>query len=84
MTRLQEKAQGLTKQFVGEMIGDDKLAEEGRRQEQDAKQDEAAQDKADGKLMRGGRAAQDSPNGAPLTSKQGPGGDPSKDNDTPK
>jgi hypothetical protein len=55
MTRLQEKAQGLTKQFVGEMIGDDKLAEEGRRQERDARQDDEATqedkpDKGHGKL----------------------------------
>ena len=47
MTRLQDKAQGLTKQFVGEMIGDEALAEEGRRQEQDAKKDEAASGKRD-------------------------------------
>ena len=40
MSKLQDKAQGLTKQFVGEMIGDDKLAEEGRKQEQDARQEQ--------------------------------------------
>jgi uncharacterized protein YjbJ (UPF0337 family) len=40
MTRLQDKAQGLTKQFVGEMIGDGKLTEEGKRQEQRARKDD--------------------------------------------
>ncbi len=49
MTRLQDKAQALTKQFFGEMIGDGKLVEEGRQQEQDAKRDEAAQGKPQGK-----------------------------------
>jgi uncharacterized protein YjbJ (UPF0337 family) len=32
MTRLQEKAQGHTKQAVGQMVGDDKLVREGKRQ----------------------------------------------------
>jgi hypothetical protein len=32
MTRLQEKARGLTKQTVGQMIGDDKLVLEGKDQ----------------------------------------------------
>ena len=32
MTRLQEKAQGHTKQTVGQMIGDDKLVLEGKDQ----------------------------------------------------
>jgi len=42
MTRLQDKAQGLTKQFVGEMIGDGELVEEGRRQEQSARLEQDA------------------------------------------
>ena len=36
MTRLQEKAQGHTKQTVGQMIGDNSLSEEGREQQQKA------------------------------------------------
>ena len=32
MTRLQEKAQGHTKQAVGQIVGDDKLVEEGKQQ----------------------------------------------------
>ena len=32
MTRFQDKAQGMTKQFVGELIGDDKLVEDGKHQ----------------------------------------------------
>jgi hypothetical protein len=32
MTRLQEKAQGHTKQVVGQMVGDDELVREGRDQ----------------------------------------------------
>ena len=49
MTRLQDKAQGLTKQFVGEMIGDGELVEEGRRQEQSARlEQDASKDEAAG------------------------------------
>jgi uncharacterized protein YjbJ (UPF0337 family) len=36
MNRFQEKAQALTKQAVGQMIGDDKLVIEGKEQERHA------------------------------------------------
>jgi uncharacterized protein YjbJ (UPF0337 family) len=39
MTKLQDKAQAQVKQMVGQMIGDDKLVQEGR--EQQHKADEA-------------------------------------------
>ncbi len=40
MTRLQEKAQGHTKQTVGQMIGDDALVREGKDQVRKADGDE--------------------------------------------
>jgi len=46
MTRLQEKAQGRTKQVVGQMIGDDKLVPEGEAEERRA---EEAEEKAKSK-----------------------------------
>lgn len=46
MTRLQEKAQGRTKQVVGQMIGDDKLVLEGKAEERRA---EEAEEKAKSK-----------------------------------
>lgn len=36
MTRLQEKVQGLTKQAIGRMIGDDKLVVEGKEEQRQA------------------------------------------------
>jgi uncharacterized protein YjbJ (UPF0337 family) len=36
MSKFREKVQGLTKQTVGQMIGDNALAEEGREQQQKA------------------------------------------------
>jgi uncharacterized protein YjbJ (UPF0337 family) len=36
MSKFREKVQGLTKQTVGQMIGDHSLAEEGREQQQKA------------------------------------------------
>lgn len=45
MTRFQEKAQGITKRTVGQMIGDDRLVLEGEEQEQRAEKKEAADDK---------------------------------------
>ena len=36
MSKFREKVQGLTKQTVGQMIGDNSLAEEGREQQQKA------------------------------------------------
>lgn len=42
MTRLQEKAQGRTKQVVGQIIGDDKMVLEGKEEERRAEKREAA------------------------------------------
>ncbi len=39
MTKLREKAQGRTKQIVGQMIGDDELVHEGKEQELDAEKE---------------------------------------------
>ena len=36
MTRIREKAQGRTKQIVGQMVGDELLVEEGKEQERHA------------------------------------------------
>jgi uncharacterized protein YjbJ (UPF0337 family) len=36
MSKFREKVQGITKQTVGQMIGDNSLAEEGREQQQKA------------------------------------------------
>ena len=36
MSKLREKAQGLTKQTVGQMIGDDELVREGKEQQRTA------------------------------------------------
>jgi uncharacterized protein YjbJ (UPF0337 family) len=41
MTRLHEKVQGLTKQAIGQMIGDDKLVVEGKEEQRHAEKDEA-------------------------------------------
>jgi uncharacterized protein YjbJ (UPF0337 family) len=40
MTKLQQKAQGRTKQAVGQMIGDDKLVTEGKEEERRAEEKE--------------------------------------------
>ena len=48
MSRLQEKVQAFTKQAVGQMIGDDRLVDEGREQERHAdEQPQQAHDDAD-------------------------------------
>jgi uncharacterized protein YjbJ (UPF0337 family) len=39
MTRLREKAQARTKQVVGQIIGDDKLVEEGKEEQQRAEEE---------------------------------------------
>ena len=39
MTKLREKAQGRTKQIVGQMIGDDQLVHEGKEQERKAEKE---------------------------------------------
>jgi uncharacterized protein YjbJ (UPF0337 family) len=44
MSTFREKAQGRTKQMVGEMIGDQQLVEEGKEQQQKAEQEKQASD----------------------------------------
>jgi uncharacterized protein YjbJ (UPF0337 family) len=39
MNKIQEKAQGRTKQIVGQMVGDELLVQEGKEQEREADQD---------------------------------------------
>ncbi|MGQ0683766.1 hypothetical protein [Bradyrhizobium sp.] len=41
MSKIREKAQGFTKQFVGEMIGDGLLVQEGKEQERKAEEMES-------------------------------------------
>ena len=45
MRRLQEKAQGRSKQAVGQIVGDDQLVLEGKAQERRAEEKEAADNK---------------------------------------
>jgi uncharacterized protein YjbJ (UPF0337 family) len=48
MTKLREKAQGRTKQIVGQIVGDDQLVQEGKEQERHAeKQTESNSDRAE-------------------------------------
>jgi len=47
MTKLREKAQGRTKQIVGQMIGDDQLVHEGKEQELQAEEQEQQVESAD-------------------------------------
>jgi uncharacterized protein YjbJ (UPF0337 family) len=44
MTRLQDKAQGATKQAVGQMVGDEKLVREGKDQVRKAEREPAHSD----------------------------------------
>jgi uncharacterized protein YjbJ (UPF0337 family) len=44
MTKLREKAQGRTKQIVGQMIGDDQLVQEGKQQERQAEKETESSD----------------------------------------
>src|SRR3954453_19603236 len=44
MSTFREKAQGRTKQVVGQMIGDEKLVEEGTEQEREAEQQSKSAD----------------------------------------
>src|SRR5690242_11887795 len=44
MTRLQEKARAQTKQAIGQMIGDDKLVQEGKEEARRADAKDAAED----------------------------------------
>jgi len=39
MTKFREKAQGRTKQIIGQMIDDDKLVQEGKEQERQAEKE---------------------------------------------
>jgi uncharacterized protein YjbJ (UPF0337 family) len=47
MTRLHDKAQGHTKQIIGQMIGDDKLALEGKEDVREADKTEKTEDADD-------------------------------------
>jgi uncharacterized protein YjbJ (UPF0337 family) len=48
MNKFREKAQGRTKQIVGQMIDDNQLVQEGKEQERHAEQDtESASDRPD-------------------------------------
>jgi hypothetical protein len=40
MNKIREKAQGRTKQIVGQMVGDELLVQEGKEQEREAEHDE--------------------------------------------
>ena len=42
MTAVREKAQGYTRQIIGEMIGDELLVREGKQQQQDAEEQSKA------------------------------------------
>jgi uncharacterized protein YjbJ (UPF0337 family) len=54
MTRFHDKAEGRTKQIVGQMIGDDKLVQEGKEEERKSEkgQTEAARDRPVGNRER--------------------------------
>ncbi len=43
MSRLQKKAEGRTKQIVGQMIGDDKLVQEGKEEVRLAESEDAGE-----------------------------------------
>jgi uncharacterized protein YjbJ (UPF0337 family) len=45
MSRFHEKAQALTKETIGQMIGDERLVSEGREQEARAEKKEPADDR---------------------------------------
>ena len=47
MTKFREKAEGRTMQVVGQMIGDDKLVQEGKEQAQQAEQEVESASKHD-------------------------------------
>jgi hypothetical protein len=44
MTKLREKAQARTMQFVGQMIGDNQLVQEGKEQERQAEKETESSD----------------------------------------
>jgi len=47
MTKMQKKAEGRTKQIVGQMIGDDKLVLEGKEQERRADDEDVSERRSD-------------------------------------
>jgi uncharacterized protein YjbJ (UPF0337 family) len=47
MSRLQKKAEGRTKQIVGQMIGDDRLVDEGKDEERRADDEDAGEPRQD-------------------------------------
>jgi uncharacterized protein YjbJ (UPF0337 family) len=47
MTAVREKAQGYTRQIIGEMIGDELLVREGKQQQQHAKEQSKEASSAD-------------------------------------
>ena len=47
MSHSREKAQGFTKQLIGEMIGDQLLVQEGKEQQQHADEDNEARSRRD-------------------------------------
>jgi hypothetical protein len=63
MSTFREKAQGRTKQMVGQMIGDELLVEEGKYQERTAEQESKSEAKAsdDGSAQASRREAQPQP-----------------------
>jgi uncharacterized protein YjbJ (UPF0337 family) len=58
MNRFREKAQGFTKQTIGQMIGDDALVQEGREQQQKADRQTDLDDPNDGPDRSSGRHEQ--------------------------
>lgn len=53
MMRLQAKVQGLTKQTIGQMIGDDKLVLEGEEEQRQAERKEPVDTRQGNELRRG-------------------------------
>jgi uncharacterized protein YjbJ (UPF0337 family) len=47
MSHTREKAEGFTKQVIGQMIGDDLLVQEGKAQERKAKEEDKREDKSE-------------------------------------
>jgi uncharacterized protein YjbJ (UPF0337 family) len=56
MTRLREKAQGHTKQVVGQMIGDDQLVLEGKRQVGEAESERSSAHHSDHGIVKDEKA----------------------------
>jgi uncharacterized protein YjbJ (UPF0337 family) len=53
MMRLQAKVQGLTKQTIGQMIGDDKVVLEGEEEQRQAERKESVDTRQGNELRRG-------------------------------